>query len=308
MISPPCRCTLVMMQDETREPNRTLRLALPVSVGLHAAIAALLIFGLPNSLETPQKEDAVAVKLVAPPKEQPKPKALPAPQKPPEPPKKQAEAAKPPPKQTPASQPIPRLNPVVQYGRKDAGPRRSLQGDSADAGGAAEADRREEAKRQEASAPEIMASPGGSTQAPPKHDEAKPKAEKSDAPKGGKTKKLKKARSLFSRSSTGDALAVTAMAGMPRSARGGTLCVSELSAQLTHADPPYFADLLPSYPLKDGNVIDVPRAAFRVGGKWRDLAYRCEVDADATKVLSFAFRVGDPIPPDEWQRRGLPVR
>ena len=33
-----------------------------------------------------------------------------------------------------------------------------------------------------------------------------------------------------------------------------------------------------------------------------------EVDADATKVVSFGFNVGDPIPRSEWQRRGIPAQ
>ncbi len=120
--------------------------------------------------------------------------------------------------------------------------------------------------------------------------------------------KLKQAKKLFSPAATGAAAATTAMGGLPRSARGATLCVSELREQLLRNTPPYFADLLPSSPLKEGTVIDVPGVAFRADGQWRDLSYRCEVDADATKVVSFAFRIGEPIPPSEWQQRGLPSR
>jgi hypothetical protein len=90
--------------------------------------------------------------------------------------------------------------------------------------------------------------------------------------------------------------------------RGSTLCVSELREQLLRNAPPYFADLLPSSPLGNGTVIDVPGVAFRANGQWRDLSYRCEVDADATKVVSFAFRIGNPIPRSEWKQRGFPSR
>jgi hypothetical protein len=46
--------------------------------------------------------------------------------------------------------------------------------------------------------------------------------------------------------------------------------------------------------------------AFRADGRWYDLSYRCEIDADAMKVVSFAFDVGEPIPRSEWRKRGLP--
>jgi hypothetical protein len=124
-------------------------------------------------------------------------------------------------------------------------------------------------------------------------------ARKPDAQELGEAKKL------FSRSATDDALATAAMGDLPRGVRGGTLCVTELRAQLLNASPPYFPDLLPSYRLKEGTVIDVPSAAFRAEGQWQEVGFRCEVDADATKVLSFAFRVGGPIPRSEWKQRGL---
>jgi hypothetical protein len=65
-------------------------------------------------------------------------------------------------------------------------------------------------------------------------------------------------------------------------------------------------ELLPFDPLKEGTVIEKPSTAFRASWQWHDLSYRCEVDADATKVVGFAFDVGNPIPPSEWKRRGLP--
>ena len=70
--------------------------------------------------------------------------------------------------------------------------------------------------------------------------------------------------------------------------------------------PPYSPELLPSYQLKSGDVLEVSRAAFRGSGQWYDLDFRCEVDAEATKVVAFALRVGDPLSSDERARRGLP--
>lgn len=118
--------------------------------------------------------------------------------------------------------------------------------------------------------------------------------------------RLQEAERLYSRSATGDQVATTAMGNVPRDVRGGRLCVTELREQLLRGSPPYFPDLLPSYPLQEGTVIEVSNAAFRVRGQWFDLGFRCEVDAGVTRVVSFAFRVGRPLPRSEWVRRGLP--
>lgn len=111
---------------------------------------------------------------------------------------------------------------------------------------------------------------------------------------------------LYSQGATGDALATSAMGGVPREKRIAQLCASALQQQLVDAS--YFPDLIPSVPLKVGNVLDAPDVAFRATTKWYHLGFRCQVDTDATRVLSFTFRVGPAIPPSEWVRLGLPVR
>ncbi|TPL90099.1 DUF930 domain-containing protein [Mesorhizobium sp. B2-3-13] len=113
-------------------------------------------------------------------------------------------------------------------------------------------------------------------------------------------------RRLYSQGATGDALATTSMGGVPRGQRGAKLCASALQQQLLDAS--YFPILIPSVPLKAGNVLDAPDVAFRTSTTWFHLGFRCEVDSDATRVLSFDFRVGAVIPPGEWARLGLPAR
>ena len=103
----------------------------------------------------------------------------------------------------------------------------------------------------------------------------------------------------------GDALSTTAMAGVPRDKRAARLCASALQQQLLQAS--YSPDLVPLVPLKRGNVLDVPEAAFRTRTAWHELSYRCEVDADATTIRSLTFRVGGTIPRDQWGRLGLPA-
>ena len=95
------------------------------------------------------------------------------------------------------------------------------------------------------------------------------------------------------------------MAGVPRDQRIAKLCASALQQKLVAAS--YFPDLVPLIPLEMGNVLDIPDAAFRMRTTWYNLSFRCEVDPDATRVLSFAFDVGNAIPPEEWGRLGLPT-
>lgn len=111
---------------------------------------------------------------------------------------------------------------------------------------------------------------------------------------------------LFSREISDDPRMRTAMNGMPHSARVDLLCMTELRAQLRVATPPYHADLLPSFRLESGTVLEPRRAAFRAGGQWYDLAFRCELNTQVTRVERFTFRVGAPVPRADWSSRGFP--
>jgi hypothetical protein len=269
---------------------------------LHLAIVALLIFGLPHALQKPEKDQAVDVALVPPPEPKAQPPATRAEV---EKPQEKKAAAPPIAKGTPPQQPaVSNLSPVFQYGEKDSGPRKSLEGDSA-AEESKSPDAQQAPDEQAATEKDATATHDSEPELSLPDAAALPTARPAESAKKPDAPKLQEAKKLFSRSATGDALAMTAMGDLPRSVRGSTLCVTELGAQLRNASPPYFADLLPSSPLGEGTVIDVPGVAFRANGQWRNLGYRCEVDADATKVVSFAFRVGELIPRNEWKRRGL---
>ncbi len=114
-------------------------------------------------------------------------------------------------------------------------------------------------------------------------------------------------RQLSSSVDTGHAVATTAMRNLPRDVRGSQLCTTELREQLRRAPQPYSPELLPSYSLPGGNVLAVPDAAFRAGGAWYALSFRCTVDKDALKVTAFTFKVGQAIPRAQWQARGFPA-
>jgi hypothetical protein len=126
-----------------------------------------------------------------------------------------------------------------------------------------------------------------------------------EADKAG-TDELTEAKTLFSQKMTNDPVAKTAIDGLPRGMRVAQLCSTELREQLIHAPQRYRPELLPSYRLSQGTVLEVKRGAFRAGARWYDMSFRCEVDADATKVVSFAFDVGDVVPKSQWKSRGFP--
>ncbi len=289
------------MQDDRQDQRGGSKWGLSASVAMHVVAVALLIFGLPQSLSSPQQETAVNVELVPPPKPLEKAKPAPPPAESPKVPAPKKADVKPPPASETVAAQASAMQPVVEFGEKDVGPRKSLEGNAAESGAEKPAAERVKA---EPPTPKPTQSDAGEKQVSiavvpqpsvkPNHDSAKP----------AKASPLAKAKTLFSKAVTDDPVAKTAIGKMPRDLRGATLCGTELRGQLVNAYPPYFPDLLPSVRLTSGAVVDV-QAAFHAQGEWRTVSYRCEVDADVTKVVSFAFNVGALIPREDWQRLGL---
>lgn len=111
-------------------------------------------------------------------------------------------------------------------------------------------------------------------------------------------------RKLYSQGATGNMEATSSMENVPRDQRVATLCANVLDQELQSAD--YSPHWLPTIPLKIGNVLNPTQAAFSTATQWFNVSFRCEVDADATRVLSFNFRVGPLVPPGEWTGRKFP--
>jgi hypothetical protein len=107
-------------------------------------------------------------------------------------------------------------------------------------------------------------------------------------------------RKLYSQGATGNAFATSSMENVPRDQRIANLCANVLNQELQQAD--YSPKWLPTIPLKAGNVLSRPEAAFSTMTTWYQLSFRCEVDTEATRVLSFNFRVGPVIPRSQWPR------
>jgi len=333
---PLFRSTSLGMKDgETPRQGREWLWGLPASVILHALIFSLLVYGLTKSPDRPKDDQAVDVSLVPAP-EPPKPKPAPEPaRKGPEKPQKTAE--KPPPpekapenppeqqKQQPNPPPAAEARPVFQYGDKDAGPRKSPDGSSAQDSAkspdkaddstppvaAKEAEQPKDPAKQPDGAEVPLAATGGdndvalpATADAPEHRPANVAQEAGisvakSGPQGDS--KLPGARRLSSQEATKDELAAAAIAGLPRNIRGAALCSSALRQQLL--DGSYSPLDVPAFSLEAGNVIECPRSAFSTQrARWYRLSFRCEVDGNATKVVSLTYHVGTPIPPREMNR------
>ncbi|OJF91834.1 DUF930 domain-containing protein [Pararhizobium antarcticum] len=117
---------------------------------------------------------------------------------------------------------------------------------------------------------------------------------------------IPEAEKLFSEKANDDPVARAAMGNLSRGQRVARLCSSEIYAQLKNGSPSYEPDLVPSYELAKGNLLTVPRAAFRANQRWYDFAFRCEVDDDATRIRSFGVDIGAEVPKSQWRSRKFP--
>ena len=315
------------MADEVEKRRSDMRWGIPVSVAAHALIAAVLILGLPIELPTPPEEETVAVEIVEPPPE-PEPEEEPPPEEPaPEPPppaeeqEEVPEPAPPPPEaespvdeEAAAAPPIPTLRPVFEFGEETTGPKVSPEGNSSTEGAEAPVEKEPEVEPPESVQPQVPDALATEQQenseaadqetAPPETSEEASQTE--GEPTEEPLEALAEARTLFSPDITEDPVARTAMDGMPRAMRATQLCETELTEQLRNASPPQDPDFIPRSPLSEGTVLELRRTAFRAEGQWYDLSFRCEINEDATRVVSFAFSIGASVPRGEWRRRGFP--
>ncbi len=280
---------------------------------------------------------------VPPPEEQ---AAEPPPQQQPEPEPAAEGAAQNNEQQEANGRPLPVLRPVFEFGEDSKGSGISPDGNAAEEGEVAKAEDRdpeipsEEAEEtSEAEPSETEAAETGAAAPPLPQDVAPPSLETANAnplatsddgtiegiladiaaepvekppeeepveDKASKDKPMTEAKRLFSQTDTSDASATTAMGNIPRGVRASQLCTTELREQLRHGSPAYQPEILPSYSLPKGNILDIRSAAFRAGAQWYDVRFRCEIDDGATKVVSFGLEVGGAVPRSQWKVRRFP--
>ncbi|MGJ4860149.1 DUF930 domain-containing protein [Labrys sp. La1] len=305
LIRPIFHATSSGMRNDQPD-QRWWKWSLLASLLLNLLVAALI---LPRPLVSPLKEEqAITVELVQSVDPPPKPKAeAPPPAKPVRPPAESA-VKPPPPKaadERQGTQPV--MKPVFLFGDKDRGPRKAPDGNSPENGSALPPARPDPAQTNGPNTPAVTPAP--TEQAPQvAATEASAAPTQPQAPNQAQPDpKLPESRTLFSQETTNDINAMLAMGSMSRGERVGQLCVTELHEQLLHASPSYVPDMLPREQLEQGTVLEDSKAAFASKSQWYNLSYRCEVDAKVTKVIAFAFQVGNPVPRSDWKSRGLPA-
>ncbi len=205
------------------------------------------------------------------------------------------------------NEPYPVLQPVFQFGEKDAGPQVSPDGNSPnDTSGSPTALR--DLDKSDHAQPSAVTTVRAEDAVPRLRTHEPPAPVPEDDAKAQRASKLRQAKTLFSQRATGNPVATIAMRYAPRDVRVARLCATELTEQLRHASPSYFAEIVPFDRLKEGTLVESYSAAFRSNWEWVNLSYRCEVDTEATKVVSFAFSIGASLTSEEWRRgAALPI-
>lgn len=314
------------------------------SVALHVLTVAVFFVKLPD-LPKAEEEETVNVDLVPPPEEKPKDNAseekLKAEaQKPPEP----TQAAKPPAKlPTVEKSAVKVMRPVFEFGPKDTAPKELDQREARIAATRSEGaplaerplSRTEQSKpaesqlaarpvpqditlpavdvtevHSESKGPEAKGTGDNKTELgpvkPPKPDEAQATAPPESANvQPGEDSELTEATTLFTKDALSDPVARTAIGDLPRGERFNELCISELKEQLKHSPRKFRPIGFPGYPPSEGTVLKPKRGEFLHDGRWYNVRFKCEVNDDATKIVSFSYSVGGVVPKEEYKRRGI---
>ncbi len=87
------------------------------------------------------------------------------------------------------------------------------------------------------------------------------------------------------------------------------LCNIEGLEQIRRAEPKYDPDALVGYAMADlaydGMTISATGGAFRSRRKWYGISFNCTVAPGYEGVTAFEFKLGDPIPEDQWEDHNL---
>ena len=87
------------------------------------------------------------------------------------------------------------------------------------------------------------------------------------------------------------------------------LCNIEGLEQIRRAEPKYDPDTLVSYAMADpvaaGMTLSAPGGAFRSRRKWYGISFKCTAAPDYQGVTAFEFKLGEPIPQDQWEEHNL---
>lgn len=87
------------------------------------------------------------------------------------------------------------------------------------------------------------------------------------------------------------------------------LCAIEAMNRVRKDDKTYRPDRAITYaldkPTLDGHTMSGKGGAFRSRGKWYQYSFTCSATPDHKTVSTFTYKIGDPIPEDQWETYGL---
>lgn len=118
---------------------------------------------------------------------------------------------------------------------------------------------------------------------------------------------LKKAKEIHSKDMLSDPRVKQAIGKLPMKDRMVQVCSIEALEQIRRQKAGAFPDILaPIGSETQGTRFAVKNGAFRSQGKWYEVRFQCQVNADAMNIEDFRYNIGQAIPESEWQARDLP--
>lgn len=60
-----------------------------------------------------------------------------------------------------------------------------------------------------------------------------------------------------------------------------------------------------THPVHVGDVVKGTGGAFRSKGQWYSFSFTCKGSPDHMRVVSFSYKIGNPIPESKWASLGL---
>ncbi len=262
------------MQNSSEDIPVRYRWGLGASVILHLLLVAVLLFGVPDVFP-PVEEQSIHVELVEPEEKAPEPAPSPEQVGEPEPPQVAELAAE-----------------QTQEQKPQAFESAAPEDDKPQPDDPVETTLTEEPQTQTETAEDKIAET--------KEEAVTLQPVKSDP-------ELKKAKEIHSKDMLSDPRVKQAIGKLPMKDRMVQVCSIEALEQIRRQKAGAFPDILaPIGSETQGTRFEVKNGAFRSQGKWYEVRFQCQVNADAMRIEDFRYNIGQAIPESEWQARELP--
>lgn len=96
---------------------------------------------------------------------------------------------------------------------------------------------------------------------------------------------------------------------LDRQTRLEQVCDLEAMSRIAKDSRPYRPDRAKtdviSHPQHTGDTVTGAGGAFRSKGRWYSFSFVCKGTPDHMSVLSFSYKIGEPIPESKWASYGL---